>query len=56
VQTFNRHITLTKDREWLKPHTDLLYSNQPLKPHVNLISKEKQGFQSIKYQATHIQE
>jgi len=23
---------------------------------INLISKEKQGFQSIKYQATHIQE
>jgi len=58
MQAINRHITQTKNREWLKPHTGYIFYIQINLSNlmINLISKEKQGFQSIKYQATYIQE
>jgi len=58
VQTINRHITQTKNREWLKPHIGYICYIQINLSNlmINLTSKEKQGFQAIKYQTTHIQE
>jgi len=60
VQTINRHNTQKEklESDSNQPHTGYIcyiqinLSNLMIK----LISREKQGFQSIKYQTTHIQE
>mgnify|MGYP006955433694 CR=1 FL=1 len=59
AQVINRYNTQKERTEsGSRPHTGYICYIQINLSNliINLISREKQGFQSIKYQATHIQE